>query len=62
MNMDNKLRAFRKRNKLSVPEVARTLKMTTQNVYMIENGRHQLRLEHVKKLAKVFRVPVTELI
>lgn len=60
--MGNTIREARKKAGYTQEEIAKTLGVTQAAVNQWESGATRPRLEHIKKLSDILKIPVTELI
>ena len=62
MNIHDKIRIMREKNKLSQEEVAEKLNMSPSGYAKIERGETKLYLEKLEQIAQVFNIDMTDLI
>lgn len=59
--MENRIKEFRKRNKITQDDLAKASNVTRQTIISLENGKYNASLQLAHKLAKYFGVPIEEL-
>lgn len=59
--MENRIKEFRKRNKITQDDLAKAANVTRQTIISLENGKYNASLQLAHKLAKYFGVPIEEL-
>lgn len=59
--MDNRIKEFRKQNKITQDDLAKAVDVTRQTIISLENGKYNASLQLAYKLARFFRVTIEEL-
>lgn len=59
--LENRIKEFRKRNKITQDDLAKAANVTRQTIISLENGKYNASLQLAHKLAKYFGVPIEEL-
>lgn len=59
--MQTRLKEIRQENKLSQKDLAKKLNISQQAISLYENGKRELKLKTLQKLAQLFAVPVAYL-
>lgn len=59
--MDNRIKEFRKQNKLTQDDLAGAVDVTRQTIISLENGKYNASLQLAHKLAKYFDVKIEDL-
>lgn len=60
--MQNRLKEIRQEKNLSQADIAKALGVTRQAISLYEQGRREMKLETLKKIADFFNVPVDYLL
>lgn len=59
--MQNKIKEFRKQNKITQDELAKAVDVTRQTIISLENGKYNASLQLAHKIAKYFGVVIEDL-
>lgn len=59
--MQNKIKEFRKQNKITQDELAKAVDVTRQTIISLENGKYNASLQLAHKIAKHFGVVIEDL-
>ena len=59
--MDNKIKEYRKQNKITQDDLAKAVDVTRQTIISLENGKYNASLQLAHKIAKYFGVTIEEL-
>ena len=56
--MDNRIKEYRKQNKITQDELAKAVDVTRQTIISLENGKYNASLQLAHKIAKYFGVMI----
>lgn len=59
--MDNRIKEYRKQNKITQNELAKAVDVTRQTIISLENGKYNASLQLAHKIAKYFGVMIEDL-
>ncbi len=59
--MDNRIKEYRKQNKITQDELAKAVDVTRQTIISLENGKYNASLQLAHKIAKYFGVTIEEI-
>ena len=59
--MNNKIREFRKENKITQDELASALGVTRQTIISLENGKYNASLQLAYRISKYFNVSIEDI-
>ena len=59
--MDNRIKEYRKKNKITQDELAKAVDVTRQTIISLENGKYNASLQLAHKIAKYFGVMIEDL-
>lgn len=59
--MNNRIKEFRKSNKITQDELAKAVDVTRQTIISLENGRYNASLQLAHKIAQFFGVSIEDL-
>ena len=59
--MDNRIKEYRKQNKITQDELAKAVDVTRQTIISLENGKYNASLQLAHKIAKYFGVMIENL-
>ncbi|MDY3972404.1 MAG: helix-turn-helix transcriptional regulator [Hominilimicola sp.] len=59
--MDNRIKEYRKQNKITQDELAKAVDVTRQTIISLENGKYNASLQLAHKIAKYFGVMIEDL-
>ena len=59
--MDNRIKEYRKQNKITQDELAKAVDVTRQTIISLENGKYNASLQLAPKIAKYFGVMIEDL-
>ena len=59
--MDNRIKEYRKQNKITQDELAKAVDVTRQTIISLENGKYNASLQLAYKIAKYFGVMIEDL-
>ena len=59
--MNNKIREFRKENKITQDDLAGALGVTRQTIISLENGKYNASLQLAYKISKYFKVSIEDI-
>ena len=59
--MENRIKEYRKQNKITQDDLARVVNVTRQTIISLENGKYNASLQLAHKIAKYFGVTIEEL-
>ena len=59
--MDNRIKEYRKQNKITQDELAKAVDVTRQTIISLENGKYNASLQLAHKIAKYFGVVIEDL-
>lgn len=59
--MDNRIKEYRKQNKITQDELAKAVDVTRQTIISLDNGKYNASLQLAHKIAKYFGVMIEDL-
>ena len=59
--MNNRIKEYRKQNKITQDELAKAVDVTRQTIISLENGKYNASLQLAHKIAKYFGVMIEDL-
>jgi putative transcriptional regulator len=59
--LDNRIKEFRKKNKITQDDLAKAVEVTRQTIISLENGKYNASLQLAHKIAKYFGVIIEDL-
>jgi len=59
--LGNKIKEYRKNNKITQDELAKAVEVTRQTIISLENGKYDASLKLAHRLARYFNVAIEEL-
>ena len=59
--MNNRIREFRKENKITQDDLAGALGVTRQTIISLENGKYNASLQLAYKISKYFKVSIEDI-
>lgn len=59
--LDNRIKEYRKQNKITQDELAKAVDVTRQTIISLENGKYNASLQLAHKIAKYFGVMIEDL-
>ena len=59
--MNNRIKEYRKKNKITQDELAKAVDVTRQTIISLENGKYNASLQLAHKIAKYFGVMIEDL-
>ena len=59
--MDNRIKEYRKQNRITQDELAKAVDVTRQTIISLENGKYNASLQLAHKIAKKFGVSIEEI-
>lgn len=61
MILQNRIKEYRKQNKITQDDLAKAVNVTRQTIISLENGKYNASLQLAHKLSKIFSVAIEEL-